>query len=117
MKIEIRKSLGQWDDALGEFVEQEWDWLFHADNGAPIGQSMFSYRRRADAIHGALLVTGLALPKRAKGVVSQSILGRTQPRGGAANVYVSYGAGGMVKFAQWHFQVGHKEHLVELVDA
>lgn len=115
MKIELRKS-EPYVDIHGDYTEQEWDWLFRADNGAPIGQSMFSYRRRADAIHSALLVVGLSLMDRPKGCKSQRHMGMVQPRGGIAEVYVSYGAGGMVKFAQWLFQVEHKERLVELVE-
>jgi hypothetical protein len=115
MKIEIRKRASEWDAVLGALVEAEWDWLFRADNGAPIARSMFSYTRRADAIHGALLTTGLRLPRRPLGCSAQSLANQTQPRGGYADVYVSYGSGGMVRFAQWSSYVGHRRVLVELV--
>lgn len=113
MKIEIRKS-EPYMDAYGDWYEQLWDWLFRADNGAPIGQSMLAYRRRSDAIHGALLVTGLSLPTRPKGCSSQRLADHVQPRGGKAEVYVSYGAGGQVVFAQWACSGGA---FVELVEA
>lgn len=113
MKIEIRK-IEPYMDAYGDYNEQEWDWLFRADNGAPIASSLFNYRRRADAIHGVLLVTGLSLPTRPKGCSSQRLADRVQPRGGKAEVYVSYGAGGQVVFAQWACSGGA---FVELMEA
>jgi hypothetical protein len=116
VKIEIRKR-PSYVDEHGAWNPQLWDWLFRADNGAPIAEAMFSVQRRTDAIHGALLVTGLALPRRPKGCSSQRLADRTQPRGGSAEVYVSYGPGGAVMFAQWSFQVGHRSSLVELVEA
>jgi uncharacterized protein YegP (UPF0339 family) len=113
MKIEIRK-IEPYMDAYGDWNEQEWDWVFRADNGAPIGQSMHSYRRRADAIRGALLVTGLALPERPKGCKNQHRSGYTMTRMGLADVYVDYGAGGQIKYAQWSCD---NLEFVELVEA
>lgn len=113
MKIEIRKIEGYYEDDY-DYVEQEWDWMLRADNGAPIAESMFSYVARTDAIHGALLTTGLYLPTRPKGVRTTMRAAQTQRRGGSATVYVSYGAGGMVKLAQWQCSGGE---FVELVEA
>lgn len=112
MKIQIRKFPDACD-ANGVDLGSRWDWQFRADNGATIAESTGLYARRTDAIHGALLTTGLRLPKRGKGVRSQMRSDFPMPRGGFADVYVDYGAGGMVTYAQWLVET----ELIELVEA
>lgn len=96
----------------GDYYERRWDWQLRADNGAALGESTGLYVRRTDAIRGALLVTGLALPPRPKGCRNQQHSGYPMTRMGLADVYVDYGAGGQVKYAQWSCDL----EFVELVE-
>lgn len=87
-----------------------WTWYLDTDNGRTLAKGML-YRRRPAAVGAALRVLGLELPRRPKGVRSQTLSGQPQPRGGTALVHVIYGAGGRVTYAQWSTEM----ELIELV--
>lgn len=117
MKVEIYKG-HRWNTPHPRGNAQAdwrpaWYWRLRASNGKILADGGEAYIARTDAIHGALLVTGLRLPKRDKGVRSQMRSDFPMPRGGFADVYVDYGAGGMVTYAQWLVET----ELIELVEA
>jgi hypothetical protein len=89
----IRETDGVWE-------MPGWSWWIEMDNGRSIAKGN-TYAARGDAIGAALRVLGLALPTRIKGSQWRSIADQPQPRGGTANVYVIYGSGGKVTYAQW----------------
>lgn len=113
MKIVIRKY-PSYIDQNGDWNQQLWDWIIRADNGAPMADSMFSVTRRNVALRGVLAVTGLSLPERAKGATAQQVRDLPQQRGGTADVWVAYGAGGQVALAQWKTSGGEFIELTEV---
>lgn len=106
MKIELSKI----DDVLDD--TKHWMWLLHADNGARLCHGVA--RRRRDCIAQALLVLGLSLPKRTKGSIAEQVRNLAQRRGGTADVWVAYGAGGQVRLAQWKTSGGDFIEMVEV---
>lgn len=114
MKIEIRK-IPAYVDEHGDWNQQEWDWLIRAENGWPIAESVFSITRRNVALSRVLAVTGLSLPERTKGSTAKQVRDLPQQRGGTADVWVSYGAGGQVAMAQWKTSSGEFIELTEVV--
>lgn len=113
MRIEIRKYPSHVDEH-GDWNRQEWDWLVRADNGWPLAESTFTATRRTVALHGVLAVTGLSLPERGKGTTAQQVRDLPQQRGGTADVWVAYGAGGQVALAQWKTSGGEFIELTEV---
>lgn len=80
--------------------DTDWTWWIATDNGRTLAKGN-EYTERSAAIGAVLRVLGLELPYRAKGVHSQTLSARPQPRGGTADVAVYYGSGGKVTYAQW----------------
>lgn len=113
MRIEIRKYASHVDER-GDWNQQLWGWLIRAENGAPIGESMFTVTRRTVALSSVLAVTGLSLPERTKGSIARQVRDLPQQRGGTADVWVSYGAGGRVAIAQWKTSSGEFIELTEV---
>lgn len=113
MKLEIRKY-PSYVDEHGNWNQQLWGWLIRAENGAPLGESMYTVTRRTVALHGVLAVTGLSLPERTKGSIAKQVRGLPQQRGGTADVWVAYGAGGRVAIAQWKTSGGEFIELTEV---
>jgi hypothetical protein len=113
MRIEIRKHLA-YEDHHGDWNEQLWGWLIRAENGAPMAESTFTVTRRNVALRGVLAVTGLSLPERTKGSIAKQVRDLPQQRGGTADVWVAYGAGGQVVMAQWKTSGGEFIELTEV---
>jgi len=113
MRIEIRKY-PSYVDENGDWNQQLWGWLIRAENGAPLAESMYTVTRRTVALSGVLAVTGLSLPKRTKGAIAKQVRALPQQRGGTADVWVAYGAGGRVTLAQWKTSGGEFIELTEV---